>query len=604
MQISQFLIGITFASMHLFVTYRVPLTKTEAVSRTLEDIASSVVNGISSGMATATGAGIAAWLKQAALRAAGEEGLAENVLAPPIQQSLAGTRSGSASSQQQQNRYLSGWETVPCIDTSGQAFAVWLNLMYLAPLTGLFVRFFVKSYSRRGAASRNQPQKQRLIKSAKDAAHGTEREIDSLGKTAEDGVDGISKEMNGNGKFSNGNGRRSSNSNTPRSRKVSDTIHSTLQKFEKGEEQLSDTVKSVKGTLQRKASDGHSKIRKMFEDGNVSRHSESPSQESARKASDASSTAKEYANDAMEKLEEQADAAVKKVKDAVGTSQDTESIPEVEESSPSPTTTESASQPKQKVDDMEQSWADVAKDTYQHKEQQEKEEREREQEQATTGADSEGERSSTPTPLHAARSLSPQKSKLPRPSSQASRSRSPVKQAPSGDKKKTTSIPRPANGTKQRSISSSNSGGGREEEEKDKTPSPPISPPTEEGEEKEEEEEEMQRKDSATSSHRSSTPPPAAAAAAEEEETTKDQSTNAETQQGEEVSTADTATNTEEENDGNTKDDTDRLRFKHTEGEEVQGSEAERKEGVSFADAVKEGKGDEEVEKVEDTSNE
>ncbi|EFY89533.1 hypothetical protein MAC_04388 [Metarhizium acridum CQMa 102] len=39
-----------------------------------------------------------------------------------------------------------GYQTVSCINTSGQTFAIWSNVLYLAPLTVLFVRFFVQSY--------------------------------------------------------------------------------------------------------------------------------------------------------------------------------------------------------------------------------------------------------------------------------------------------------------------------------------------------------------------------------------------------------------------------------------------------------------------------
>lgn len=39
-------------------------------------------------------------------------------------------------------------EGVACIDTSGQAFAIWLSVLYLTPLIVLFVRFFINSYSR------------------------------------------------------------------------------------------------------------------------------------------------------------------------------------------------------------------------------------------------------------------------------------------------------------------------------------------------------------------------------------------------------------------------------------------------------------------------
>jgi hypothetical protein len=614
MQILQFLIGITFAGMHLFVTYRVPITRTEQVSRTLEAIASSVVDGVSEVAASATNAGIAAWLKQAALRAAGEEGLAENVLAQPVQSPIFGDRSKS----HQQTRYVSGWETVSCIDTSGQSFAIWLNLMYLAPLTGLFVRFFVKSYTRRGRASRQNPSnKQRLIKAAEDAAHGTNREIDSLGKTAEDSVEEISKHMNGssNGTIANGKNHGNNNNGTPRPRKVSDTISKTVKRFEKGGgEELGDTAKSAK-----KASDGHEKLRSMFEEGNRSQSpSQSRSQDRGRtSSSDVETTAKEYGAEAVKTAEE----AVRKVRDAVGASppseDSTESIPEVESEPASPVHAEKQEkdekEPTPKKDDLQESWADVAKDTYQHKEQeaqqpqakedeqeaqqpqvkedeqeaqqpqtkedeqetqqpQAKEDEQeaqqpqaKEDEQATAGATSTGEEERAATPTQ--RSLSPQKSKLPRPTSQGPRARSPEKKAPaptsvpaaptseSGESKKKNKpkeLPRPAapgaNGTTQpdSSTSPSKSDQGREEENKDES----------------------------AASHSISE------ASKKEKENKSD--TNNDTEQ-DSTAGADSNTSVEEESG----EDKERLRFKHTDSEELSGGEAERKDGVSFADAVK-----------------
>ena len=38
-------------------------------------------------------------------------------------------------------------QRVSCIDTSGQAFAAWLSVLYLSPLIWLFIRFFIQSYS-------------------------------------------------------------------------------------------------------------------------------------------------------------------------------------------------------------------------------------------------------------------------------------------------------------------------------------------------------------------------------------------------------------------------------------------------------------------------
>src|SRR5947207_136251 len=91
MQIMQFLIGFTFALGHLFVEYTVPVSTPYTVSSTFTSAVSSPSAAISSAVASATAAAastaaaaastpIASWLKKLAFRAAGEEGLAENVL--------------------------------------------------------------------------------------------------------------------------------------------------------------------------------------------------------------------------------------------------------------------------------------------------------------------------------------------------------------------------------------------------------------------------------------------------------------------------------------------------------------------------------------------
>jgi hypothetical protein len=134
MQILQFIIGITFAAMHLFVTYTVPVSASYTVKSAI-DAASSVVSSVFDGpAATATMAGTAAWFKKILFRAAGEEGLAENSL--NSRGELFGPEADSIESNRQATRgSRPSYETIPCIDTSGQAFAIWLNLAYLAPLT-------------------------------------------------------------------------------------------------------------------------------------------------------------------------------------------------------------------------------------------------------------------------------------------------------------------------------------------------------------------------------------------------------------------------------------------------------------------------------------
>ncbi|KAI3337092.1 hypothetical protein HD806DRAFT_475648 [Xylariaceae sp. AK1471] len=73
-----------------------------------------------------------------------------------------------------------------CLDTTGQTFGVWLNVFYLAPLTYLFVSFFVTSYLRRSKAEnvrgkayadRRQSNVTLAEKASWDAARGLEREV-------------------------------------------------------------------------------------------------------------------------------------------------------------------------------------------------------------------------------------------------------------------------------------------------------------------------------------------------------------------------------------------------------------------------------------------
>lgn len=83
--------------------------------------------------------------------------------------------------------------TQPCVVTSGETFAIWLNVVYLAPLTYLFVSFFIASYVKRSNAANKAAGKagttnaRRLSnvnvdvalaeKAGWDAARGIEREV-------------------------------------------------------------------------------------------------------------------------------------------------------------------------------------------------------------------------------------------------------------------------------------------------------------------------------------------------------------------------------------------------------------------------------------------
>lgn len=155
MQITQFVFGTNMAAAYLFVHYTIPYPVGSASLRHLSKAAPAV--------ATATAeAGLVPWLKKLAFRAAGAEGIAENV-------------GGSVATSVPRAGYTQ--EMVTCMDTTGQAFAIWLNVSYLLPLTYLFVRFFVRSYLNRKDPAKQPTHMEAAEQAGMDALKGLSREI-------------------------------------------------------------------------------------------------------------------------------------------------------------------------------------------------------------------------------------------------------------------------------------------------------------------------------------------------------------------------------------------------------------------------------------------
>ncbi|KAH3963826.1 3-oxoacyl-CoA synthase [Parastagonospora nodorum] len=213
LQITQFLVGSAYAAIHLFVSYTIPVTVAHQIvekvapklnSSSISSAVSSATSSAVAALPTATGPALA-FLRKLIYRAAGDEGLAENIAVPgePLpyyqqQQALAAGQRPEHPVEQLFHRpqetvnrviYRTEYQSVPCIDTSGQAFAIYLNLIYLAPLTFLFMRFFFKSYlSRTSPNTKHQTKHTAVQKATRDASRGVERELESLEKSAEDAV--------------------------------------------------------------------------------------------------------------------------------------------------------------------------------------------------------------------------------------------------------------------------------------------------------------------------------------------------------------------------------------------------------------------------------
>ncbi|KAG5930414.1 hypothetical protein E4U42_001661 [Claviceps africana] len=168
MQITQFIGGASYAILHSFISYLVPVTVTKMAATQMDDVPGSAADDAHP-TAAAAAAGVLDLLKKFILGSAGSESAVPGG---------AGQRPSS---------YVTETTLVaqPCITTANETFAIWLNVLYLAPLTYLFVSFFIASYVKRSSANTNVPGKpnRRLSnvalaeKAGWDAARGLEQEV-------------------------------------------------------------------------------------------------------------------------------------------------------------------------------------------------------------------------------------------------------------------------------------------------------------------------------------------------------------------------------------------------------------------------------------------
>ena len=137
LQIAQFIVGASYAFAHLFISYSAPVNTPYLFTHSISTAIPAMTSSISSAIASVTAsAGVGNLLKKIVLRAAGNEGLAENVYDDQgLRFGIDETNYEKAEKARDEIRYKIEYPTVSCIDTSGQAFAILLNVMYLAPLT-------------------------------------------------------------------------------------------------------------------------------------------------------------------------------------------------------------------------------------------------------------------------------------------------------------------------------------------------------------------------------------------------------------------------------------------------------------------------------------
>ena len=195
LQITQFLVGASLAMVHSFLSYVAPVTTTLAAGAKSTSAAAAVApsdNTIDN-------------LKKLILGAVGVASDAGAAAAKPAE-ALAAT--GLTTS--------TVYKVQPCIVTSNETFAIWLNVLYLAPLTYLFVSFFIASYVKRSSANAKMltgKTNRRLSnvavaeKAGWDAARGIEREVYGGENMVNGNAQAIQEENEGSPK-ANGRPRR------------------------------------------------------------------------------------------------------------------------------------------------------------------------------------------------------------------------------------------------------------------------------------------------------------------------------------------------------------------------------------------------------------
>ncbi|EWY98559.1 hypothetical protein FOYG_02985 [Fusarium oxysporum NRRL 32931] len=185
MQITQFLVGASNTVAHSFISYKVPVT---------------IIQKLSAPVGTTTAAPDAS---QETVVDGAVESLKKFIWGAGEGADPIASQAVSAEAFAAETQYI----TQPCIMTTGETFAIWLNVLYLAPLTYLFVSFFIASYVKRSNAA---------SKTSHKGAHDVNANIALAEKAGWDAAKGIEKEIYDGANMANGSSDEASRASTPK----------------------------------------------------------------------------------------------------------------------------------------------------------------------------------------------------------------------------------------------------------------------------------------------------------------------------------------------------------------------------------------------------
>ncbi|KAL8948000.1 MAG: hypothetical protein Q9222_005768 [Ikaeria aurantiellina] len=243
LQIAQVIFGNLYAMAHLFIAYDIPVETPYLFVHSLSSALPTAASSVSSAFATATAsADLASWIKKAALRAAGEEGLAENVRNSQGQTfGIDAIHAAEVEKAQEEIRYKMQYQTVNCLDTSGQVFAILLNFLYLTPLAVMFINWYVGRYLKSAKSSSPPKRIQNLQQSGKGAAKDLKQELADAMSSEQDDLETEKSD-------------------------IPPQISSKAEKVEKGADQFNEKAREVASDAGNYVKAGASKANDVFQD--------------------------------------------------------------------------------------------------------------------------------------------------------------------------------------------------------------------------------------------------------------------------------------------------------------------------------------------------
>ncbi|KAL9104924.1 MAG: hypothetical protein Q9163_000169 [Psora crenata] len=328
LQIAQIIFGGSYALAHLFVAYDVPYYASYRVMGNLSTAIPSAISTASSAIVSATAsANIGSWLKKAALRAAGEEGLAENVRNRQGETfGIDAIHAADLQKAQEQVSYKMEMRKTHCLDTSGEVLAILLNVLFLAPLAYLFISFFARYFQARANREPKPPVSENTRKSANDGIKEVERKIAEAMEDAQGGETKPPPELKAELEEAKDWAKKAADDAQQKSNDISAKVQNDLKELRArahqgasdAKDKITESAPQIQAKVQEQAKDLSSKARDVAQTANdyVKDKAQATKDIAFEKAGEAKDNIGDSAPEILAKAQQQAKNLSSKVKDS------------------------------------------------------------------------------------------------------------------------------------------------------------------------------------------------------------------------------------------------------------------------------------------------